>query len=148
METAKTPDRTTSIEGIKNCNASEAIYRVCQTQELQHSTSDEAATEACPATPSEGTTLLAPGTCAQPSASPMPVQGGCTVMPPPAISPAAMMTPDADKTYTHVSTHLVFNELLRNNHYHFTAMLHIILVVIRVEELLFHIRFLKSEQKC
>jgi hypothetical protein len=65
-----------------------------------------------------------------------------------AISPAAMMTPDADRTYTHVSTHLVFNELLRNDHYHFPAMLHIILAVIREEKLLFHIRSLKSEQKC
>jgi hypothetical protein len=64
MEMAKTPDRTTSIEGIKNCNSSEAICRVSQTQELQYNTSDGAATEACPATPSEGTARPALGTCA------------------------------------------------------------------------------------
>jgi hypothetical protein len=59
--------------------------------------------ETCPATPSEGTVLPAQGTCAQASAGQVADQGGCTVTPPPAISLAAMMTPDPEKTYTHVS---------------------------------------------
>jgi hypothetical protein len=42
-----------------------------------------------------------------------PNEGGCTMMPPAAISPIAMMTPDAERTFTHVRTLLLFIELLR-----------------------------------
>jgi hypothetical protein len=118
---------------------------VLPSQQLQHKTSsrsppssgnsnqglkDGAPAETCPATPSEGTVLLAPGTCAQASAGRVPDQGGCTVTPPTAISLAAMMTPDAERTFTHVSTLLLFFELLRNDHYHFIDMLHRIVTVI------------------
>jgi hypothetical protein len=51
--------------------------------------------------------LPALGTCAKASTEHVVDQGGCTVTPPAAISPAAMVTPDAERTYRHVSYQLV-----------------------------------------
>jgi hypothetical protein len=111
MATAKTSERASSS------NASEAICTVIATAPLQPTTSPPSSgvcntgpnygfpAEACPATPSQGTVLAAPGTCAQTSARPVSDQGECTVTPPATVSPAATMTPDAERTYTHVSTH-------------------------------------------
>jgi hypothetical protein len=129
MATAKTSEAASRIEGSSNINDGEAICTLMTTPALQPTTSarspgscnsiggehatskqgpkDGVSSETCPVTPSEGTILPAPGTCAQASAGQVADQGGCTVTPTPAISPAAMMTPNPERAYSHVSYHLV-----------------------------------------
>jgi hypothetical protein len=122
----------------------EAMCSVLPTQQPQHNTSsrsppssrnsnpglkDGAPVETCTATPSEGTILLAPGTCAQASAWSGRVYCDATS----SNLLAAMMTPDAEitfLTFTHVSTLLLFIDLLWNDHYRFLDMLHRIVAVI------------------
>jgi hypothetical protein len=96
--TTPTLQPTTIARSLGSCNAIGGDHTTSK-----QGSKDGVFGETCPATPSEGTILPAPDTCAQAIARQVADQGGCTVTPPAAISPVAMMTPDPERTYSHVS---------------------------------------------